>query len=65
MKTGFAKTESFDLGLTTKEKQAFRETVELAGLPLSAWVHERLHFAAWRELEDKIRSILFIPNNGA
>ena len=54
------KTESFDLRLTAKEKQGFRAAAELAGLPLAAWVRERLRYAAMEELENAGRRIPFV-----
>jgi hypothetical protein len=60
MENGNIKTESFDLRLTVKEKQGFREAANISGLPLSAWVRERLRFAAIRELEKAGRQIPFV-----
>lgn len=37
--------------LTDPEKQAFQMAAEIAGIPLSAWVRERLRLAAIRDLE--------------
>jgi uncharacterized protein (DUF1778 family) len=62
MKNGTNKTESFDLRLSAKEKQGFREAADIAGLPLSAWVRERLRCIAARELQDAGKSIPFIEN---
>ena len=64
MKNENIKTESFDLRLTTKEKQGFREAANIAGLPLSAWVRERLRCIAARELQDAGKPIPFIENIG-
>jgi hypothetical protein len=44
-------TEYLDVRLALAEKQAFKEAAGLAGLPVSAWVRERLRQAAIRELE--------------
>ncbi|MCX5634393.1 MAG: hypothetical protein NTW55_00930 [Planctomycetota bacterium] len=52
MKDRSTKTESFDIRLSAKEKQGFREAADIAGLPLSAWVRERLRCIAARELQD-------------
>jgi hypothetical protein len=60
MKNGNNKTESFDIRLSAKEKQGFRDAADIAGLPLSAWVRERLRFAAIRELENAGRQIPFV-----
>lgn len=37
--------------LTDAEKQGFQIAADLAGIPLSAWVRERLRLAAIRDLE--------------
>jgi hypothetical protein len=54
------RTELLQLRLRPEEKRAFREASSLAGLPLSAWVRERLRSAAIRELEGAGRSVPFI-----
>ena len=41
----------FFLRLSRNEKKAFQEASEIAGVPLSSWVRERLRLAAIRELE--------------
>lgn len=43
-----------------QEKQGFIEAAELAGIPLSSWVRERLRLAAIRELENAGRKIPFV-----
>jgi uncharacterized protein (DUF1778 family) len=45
------KRESVEIRMTPDEKRAFRDAAEIAGLPVSAWVRERLRVAAIRELE--------------
>jgi hypothetical protein len=42
-----------------EEKVAFMEAAELAGIPLSAWVRERLRRAARIELVEAHRSVPF------
>ncbi|WP_437223544.1 hypothetical protein SH661x_003258 [Planctomicrobium sp. SH661] len=36
----------------TTEKEAFRRAAEVSGIPLSAWVRERLRRAAIKDLEE-------------
>ncbi len=45
------KTETVQIRVTTLEKAAFLEAAGLAGIPLSAWVRERLRTASRLELE--------------
>lgn len=54
------KTETMEIRLQTEEKRAFQGAAELAGIPLSAWVRERLRGAAIRELEGAGLKIPFI-----
>jgi uncharacterized protein (DUF1778 family) len=53
------KSESMQLRLRPEEKLAFQEAADLAGLPLSAWVRERLRRAARIELIEAHRSVPF------
>jgi len=53
-------TEYLDVRLSLAEKQAFKESADIAGLPLSAWVRERLRQSATRELEAAARPIPFL-----
>lgn len=46
------KAAYLDVRLDESEKEAFHEAASLSGLPLSAWVRERLRRAAIRELEE-------------
>jgi hypothetical protein len=46
--------------LTTLEKASFQEAADLAEIPLSAWMRERLRLAVIRELENAGRSVPFI-----
>jgi uncharacterized protein (DUF1778 family) len=59
------KTENILLRVQPAEKEAFREAAELAGLPLSAWVRERLRRVTVRELEEAGRPIRFLNKGGA
>jgi len=53
------KTELIKARATGPEKSAFQEAAELAGLPLSAWIRERLRKAAAAELEEAGQQIAF------
>lgn len=46
--------------LETTEKEAFKNAAELAGVPLSTWVRERLRQIAVRELGKAARPIAFL-----
>lgn len=52
------------LRLNENEKEAFQQAANLAGVGLSAWVCERLRWAATRELENAGRSIPFLSPQG-
>ncbi len=54
------KQKVLQIRLTDAEKQAFSESAELAGIPLSSWVRERLRLASIRELENAGRKIPFV-----
>ena len=56
------RTESLLVRLETDEKRAFREAAEIAGVPLSTWVRERLRQVAVRELENASRPVPFLKN---
>jgi len=63
---GSAKTTDYlEVRLETSEKRAFRDAAELAGLPLSAWVRERLRKIARKELEEAGRSVAFLAKKKA
>jgi hypothetical protein len=51
-----------DMRLKRTEKEAFRAAAELAGLDLSAWIRERLRWAATRELEAAARPVPFLQS---
>lgn len=54
------RTEVIRFRLQPEERQAFQEAADLAGVPLSAWIRERLRRAARRELEESGRQIAFL-----
>jgi uncharacterized protein (DUF1778 family) len=54
------KGDYLELRLTPPEKQGFKDAAEIAGIPLAAWVRERLRRAAVRELEEADRPIPFL-----
>lgn len=54
------KTEVMRFRVQPEERQAFVEAAELAGIPFSAWMRERLRRAARLELEEGGRQIAFL-----
>jgi hypothetical protein len=58
--TPMAKAEVLQIRLTEEEKRGFVAAAELAGIPLSSWVRERLRLAAIRDLESAGQQIPFI-----
>ena len=56
------KTDALEVRLNPKEKKAFRDAANIAGLPLSAWVRERLRRSATRELEEARQPIAFLED---
>ena len=56
------KTETILIRLTADEKDGFLTAAELAGIPLSSWVRERLRLAAIRELESANRAVPFVAH---
>jgi hypothetical protein len=61
--SGQLQTEYLDVRLVPSEKEAFKEAADIAGLPLSAWVRERLRQVAVRELESAGRKIAFLRDS--
>lgn len=57
------KTELMQLRVQPDEKKAFQDAANLAGLPLSSWVRERLRRAARIELLDANRQVAFLQTN--
>ncbi len=56
------KKATVQIRLTDPEKDGFEQAADLAGVPLSVWVRERLRMAAIRELQDAGRRAPFIPH---
>jgi hypothetical protein len=54
------KEEYLDVRLEPAEKKAFWDAADVAGLPLSTWVRERLRVAARRELIEAGKRIAFL-----
>ena len=54
------KTLTIQIRLTPAEKDGFEQAAELAGIPLSSWVRERLRLAAIRDLESAGQRIPFV-----
>lgn len=55
-----AKCETIQIRLTSLEKAGLVDAAQLAGIPISAWVRERLRLAAIRELEAAGRRVPFV-----
>lgn len=55
-----AKEQVLQIRLTTEEKLGFATAAEIAGIPLSSWVRERLRLAAIRDLESAGIRVPFI-----
>jgi hypothetical protein len=55
-----AKEQTIQIRLTEAEKRGFQAAADLAGIPLSSWVRERLRFAAIRDLESAGVEIPFV-----
>jgi uncharacterized protein (DUF1778 family) len=62
MKKDRARTGRLALRVEPSEKEAFEQAAELAGVPVSAWIRERLRRAARRELEDANKAIPFLKS---
>jgi len=54
------RNEALLVRLEGPEKEAFRKAAELAGVPLSSWVRERLRQIAARELQKAARPVAFL-----
>jgi hypothetical protein len=54
------KAQVLQIRLSDAEKQGFQAAADLAGIPLSSWVRERLRLAAIRDLESAGQKIPFI-----
>jgi len=54
--------EYLEIRMESSEKRAFKDAAELAGIPLSTWIRERLRQVAIRELEAAGHSISFLES---
>ena len=54
------KPQVVQIRVSKEEKQGFAAAADLAGIPLSAWVRERLRLAAIRDLEAAGQRIPFV-----
>jgi uncharacterized protein (DUF1778 family) len=54
------KTSTVQIRLHPSEKEAFEKAADLAGIPMSAWIRERLRRAARRELQDVNEAVPFL-----
>jgi hypothetical protein len=59
---GELRNEDLLVKLKADEKEAFKDAAELAGIPLSVWVRERLRRVAVQELSEASRPIAFLAN---
>lgn len=57
------RTQTMEIRVSPEEKLAFRDAAQVAGIPMSAWIRERLRRAATRELEDAGREIAFLKRD--
>jgi hypothetical protein len=57
---GMAKAQVIQIRVSAAEKQGFAAAADLAGIPLSSWVRERLRLAAIRDLEGAGQRIPFV-----
>jgi hypothetical protein len=55
-----AKAQVIQIRVSDAEKQGFAAAADLAGIPLSSWVRERLRLAAIRDLESAGQRIPFV-----
>ena len=54
------RSENLLVRVKPSEKEGFQDAADYAGVPLSAWMRERLRQAAVKELEAAGRSIAFL-----
>jgi hypothetical protein len=54
------KTRVLQIRLSEEEKSGFETAAQLAGIPLSSWVRERLRLTCIRELESAGQTIPFV-----
>lgn len=62
LQLSMAKTQVVQVRLTEQEKEALKQVAQLAGIPLSSWVRERLRKACIKELEEAGRPIPFLKS---
>lgn len=60
VKKARGRVERIGIRVEPDEKEAFEQAADLAGVPVSAWIRERLRRVARRELEDANREIPFL-----
>jgi hypothetical protein len=51
---------AIEIRVIAMERQGFRDAATLGGIPLSAWIRERLRLAAIRELEIAGQCVPFV-----
>jgi len=56
--------EYMEVRVTAAEKQAFKDAAELSGLPLSAWLRDRMRRIARQELQESGRKVAFLEETG-
>jgi len=56
------KTDRVELRMSEQEKRAFQIAADLSGIPLSAWMRERLRSAARRELIEAGKKVPFLQD---
>jgi len=55
-------TDTLDVRVMPAEKEAFKAAAELAGMPVSMWVRDRLRTASRKELDAAGQTIPFLPS---
>jgi hypothetical protein len=56
------KSEGVLLRMEPREKKGFADAANVAGVPLSVWMRERLRRVAARELHEATRPVAFLEN---
>ena len=54
------KTEYIEIRCEEGEKRSFRDAADAAGMPMSAWIRDRLRRVARKELEDLELPVAFL-----
>ncbi len=54
------RTDRLEIRLESNEKDGFQDAADIAGIPLSNWVRERLRWAATKELQEAGRDVPFL-----